>query len=87
MSPVPHGEDRDKSPDNPDDGQLNHLDPPDVVINADSSDSEDEAGGGYMGYQMLAQDVQENDSSDSEQNVSACLFILFRYSLLYLACF
>lgn len=67
MSPVPHGEDRDKPPDNPDDSHLHHQEPLDVVINADSSDSDDDnEGGGYMGYQMLAQDVNDDDNDENE---------------------
>ena len=70
MAPIPHGEDRDKPPDNPDDCHLSHQEPFDVVINADSSDSEDdnEGGGGYMGYQMLAQDLNENDDVNDEDD-------------------
>ena len=70
MAPIPHGEDRDKPPDNPDDCHLSHQEPFDVVINADSSDSDDgnEGGGGYMGYQMLAQDLNENDENDDDDN-------------------
>ena len=71
MAPAPQGEDKDKPVEHPDDDHFNRLDPPDVVINADSSDSEeDEAFGGYMGYQMLAQDVPDNVESDNEKSVS-----------------
>lgn len=70
MAPIPHGEDRDKPPDNPDDCHLNHQEPFDVVVNADSSDSDEdnEGGGGYMGYQMLAQDLNENDDENEDDD-------------------
>ena len=72
MSPVPEGEEnRDKPPDHPDD-ELTHQDPPDAVINVgDSSDSEGENDfGGYMGYQMLPQDLNGQESEEDSKNVS-----------------
>lgn len=71
MAPVPQPEDeRDRPGQHPDESEMDNFDYPDVVINADSSGSEDEDVNddtAYMGYQSLSQNMQDSDSEVDEQ--------------------
>lgn len=67
MAPIPHPDDHDK----PNNGEetVDMMDVPDVVINADSSDSEGDGEFGYDGYQVLQQFIEDSDEdSDDEEN-------------------
>lgn len=63
MSPVPEEGEHDAKP--PDSNPIDHVDVPDVFIEANSSDSEEDDD--VQGYQMLPQDPDDDDDANDEQ--------------------